>query len=69
MRFKTEQEQIFYILKNIDYSKDLKDIEYALGYTLGDHRFENSDTYDIVKQAVRNLWVVLHNHLNSEGNS
>lgn len=45
MKHESEQAQMFYILKKIDYSESWEDIEYGLGYDLGDHRFQNDKTY------------------------
>ena len=67
MTHENEQDQMFYILKNIDYSKKWEDIEYGLSYDLGDHRFSNEKTYQKVRDAAKNLWVVLNGHLNSNG--
>lgn len=69
MTHKNDQEMIFNILKNIDYSKEWKEINYELGYTLGDYSFENPDTYTIVRQSAKNLWVILNGHLNQDGNA
>jgi hypothetical protein len=69
MTHENTQAQMFYILKHIDYSKTWEEIEYGLGYDLGDHRFENRETYNKVRLAAKNLWVVLNGHLNSEGNA
>ena len=44
MTHENEQAQMFYILKNIDYSKKWEDIEYDLGYDLGDHIFQSKKT-------------------------
>lgn len=68
MVHKTTKAQIFYILEGIDYSKSWDDVEYDLNYTLGDHRFESSETYDLVRRAAMNLWVTLNGHLASDGN-
>ena len=68
MVHKTEQSQMFYILKSIDYSKTWEQIEYDLGYDLGDHLFRHNDTYQKVRDAAKNLWVVLNGYLNSNGN-
>ena len=62
-----EQQQIFYILKHLDYSETWEEIEYGLGYILGDHRFESRKTYEVVRLAAKNLWVVLNGFLNSDG--
>ncbi len=63
-----EQSQMFYILVNIDYSKKWEEIEYGLGYDLGDHSFQSDETYNKVKLAAKNLWEVLNGYLNSDGN-
>ena len=68
MKHKSEQAQIFYILSNIDYSKEWEDIEYELGYDLGDHSFQSNETYSKVRLAAKNLWAVLNGHLKSDGN-
>ena len=67
MTHESEQAQIFYILRNIDYSQKWEDIEYDLGYDLGDHRFDSDETYNKVILAAKNLWVVLNGHLKSDG--
>lgn len=67
MTHESEQAQMFYILKHIDYSQTWKEIEYGLGYDLGDHRFQSDKTYQKVRDAAKNLWVVLNGYLNSDG--
>lgn len=67
MTHESEQAQIFYILKHIDYSQTWGEIEYGLGYDLGDHRFQSDKTYQKVRDAAKNLWVVLNGHLNTDG--
>jgi len=67
MTHESEQAQMFYILKHIDYSQKWEDIEYGLGYDLGDHRFQSDRTYQKVRDAAKNLWAVLNGHLNSDG--
>ena len=68
MIHESEQAQMFYILKHIDYSQKWEDIEYQLGYDLGDHRFQSKETYSKVRLAAKNLWVVLNGHLKADGN-
>ncbi len=68
MTHESEQAQMFYILKHIDYSQKWEDIEYGLGYDLGDHRFQSKETYSKVRLAAKNLWVVLNGHLKADGN-
>lgn len=69
MTHKTTQAQMFYILNNIDYSQTWEKIEHGLGYDLGDHKFENKETYSKVMLAAKNLWVVLNGHLDTDGNA
>ncbi len=69
MEHENEQQQVFYILRYIDYSKPWSDIEYQLGYDLGDHRFESDKTYDIVKQSAKSLWVLFNDHFDSDGDA
>ena len=65
MTHENEQAQMFYLLKHIDYSKKWEDIEYELGYDLGDHVFTGKETYSKVKLAAKNLWVVLNGKIKS----
>lgn len=69
MIHKTTKAQIFYILEGIDYSKPWDEVEYTLNYNLGDHRFESSETYELVRRAAMNLWVMLNGQLDSNGNT
>lgn len=67
MRHENEQAQMFYILERIDYSQKWEDIEYGLGYDLGDHRFQSNETRSKVRFAAKNLWVVFNGFLNKKG--
>jgi hypothetical protein len=63
MKHISEQVQIFYILSRIDYSKTWEQIEYELGYDLGDHYFERKEAYAKVKEAAKHLWSVFNGFL------
>ena len=69
MTHESEQAQVFYILQRIDYSQTWEQIEYGLGYDLGDHWFKNKDTYDKVRSAAKHLWVEFNGFFTSKGNS
>ena len=68
MKEESEQAQMFYILKHIDYSQKWEDIECGLDYDLGDRRFQSEETYLRVRLAAKNLWIVLNGYLDSDGN-
>ena len=68
MKHESEQAQMFYILRHIDYSQSWEDIEYGLGYDLGDHAFQSRATYEKVVTAAKSMWVILNGHLKSDGN-
>jgi hypothetical protein len=68
MTHQSEQAQMFYILKRIDYSQSWEDVDYDLNYDLGDYRFQSDETYSKVRLAAKSLWVVLNGHLKTDGN-
>lgn len=68
MTHSTTQAQIFYILSDIDYSKSWDSIYHDLGYTLGDHFFDNEDTYKLVRQSARLIWALFNGVIGTDGN-
>lgn len=58
--YKNEQEMLFAFLSTIDYSKTFEEIEYDMGYDLGDWAFMIIPT-STIKQLVKSTWIELHN--------
>lgn len=68
MEHDSEQAQIFYLLKHIDYSQSLNDLNVYLEYDLGDYDFQSTATYSKVKEAATVLWKIFNGFLDSNGN-
>jgi len=67
MKHNSTQELMFYLISHIDYSKKWDEIEWELGYNLGDYYFENPKSYDLVRQSIKSLWAVFNGKINSKG--
>lgn len=61
-----DQSMIFNILSAIDYSKPWEEIEYGLGYDLGDYSFEHRSAYPLTVQAAKSLWAVFNDKMNGK---
>lgn len=65
-----QQAMIFNLVSNIDYSQTWEEIDYGLGYNLGDYSFGKNDgeCRELVRQSAKLLWTVFNGVINSYGN-
>lgn len=68
MTHENVKSMIFYFLERIDYSKTWEEIEFEIGYDLGDFNFENKECYAKVRSLVKHTWAELNGFLDSKGN-
>jgi hypothetical protein len=67
--YSNQQSMIFNLLKNIDYSQTWEQIDYDLGYNLGDYNFGNNDKEcrKLVRSSAKMLWAIFNGVINSKG--
>lgn len=67
--YSNQQSMIFNLLSNIDYSETWEEIDYGLGYNLGDYNFGKNDSEcrKLVRQSAKLLWATFNGVLNSNG--
>lgn len=62
MIHKNEKAMVFHLLSGLDYSKSLDKVLSDFGYDVGDYRFENRTTVIKMKDAVKQMWLLFHDH-------
>lgn len=72
MTHSNQQQQFFYLLKNIDYSQSWEQIDYGLGYDLGDHVLGDNNQQDgeikeFVRSTAKILWASLNGRFTKDG--
>ncbi|PRY29769.1 hypothetical protein CLV58_12531 [Spirosoma oryzae] len=50
----------FHVLKRVNYDQSLEQIEYDLGYDLGDYFFKDKSWYDKVRAAAKQMWLIIN---------
>lgn len=58
---------MFYLLSSIDYNQTWEQIEYGLGYDLGDYRFADESSYQKVRDTAKAIWTQLQGHFDDNG--
>lgn len=66
---KSDQSMMLYLISTIDFSQSWDDIEYGLGYDLGDYSFGNKEWYSKTSKIAKAIWEELHGFVDSDGNA
>ena len=72
MNYKNDKEVIFALMRRVDYNNTWEEINYALGYDMGDYRFGNGDDRELRKkivQAIQQLKIQFDKVFDDEGNT
>jgi hypothetical protein len=69
--YSNQQSMIFNLISHLDYSKSWDEIEYGLGYDLGDYNFGQNDVEcrKMVIDGAKVLWAVFNGRLNTDGDT
>lgn len=66
---RSNQSMMLYLLSTIDFSKTWEEIEYGLGYDLGDYSFDDRQWYSKTVEIAKAMWTQLHGFVDENGNA
>jgi len=63
-----QKSMLFYFLERINYNDTWENIEYGMGYDLGDYCFTNPELREKIYRLARQIHIELNGVFNKEGN-
>ena len=72
MEYNNDKEVIFALMRRVDYNKTLEEIEFDLGYDMGDYSFGNGDNRELrkkIKDAIKLIKIQFEDIFDDNGNT